>query len=112
MSAPWVGVDFDGTLAVYDGWQEPGTIGGPVMPMVDRIQKILGEGMTVKIFTARSTKLCHIAIREFCQYHFGEELEITNQKDRYMIYFFDDRAVRVVKNVGAVCCTHFDSGVN
>lgn len=34
---PWIGVDLDGTLAEYHGWQGPDNIGSPVQPMVERM---------------------------------------------------------------------------
>ncbi len=26
----WIGVDFDGTLATYDGWKGPSVLGEPI----------------------------------------------------------------------------------
>ncbi|MHB9009227.1 MAG: hypothetical protein ACYDC1_20140, partial [Limisphaerales bacterium] len=49
----WIGVDLDGTLAHYDGWQGAQYIGDPIAPMVERVQRWLAAGKTVKIFTAR-----------------------------------------------------------
>ena len=46
----WIGVDLDGTLAVYYDWE---IIGDPIPLMVERVQQWLKEGKHVKIFTAR-----------------------------------------------------------
>ena len=32
----WIGVDFDGTLATYNGWND-GKLGEPIPLMVDRV---------------------------------------------------------------------------
>ena len=52
--AGWIGVDLDGTLAHYGGWVEPERIGQPIAPMVARIKEWLGQGIEVRIFTARA----------------------------------------------------------
>lgn len=49
----WIGVDLDGTLAEYNGWQGIDHIGKPIPKMVNRVKKWLSEGVQVKIFTAR-----------------------------------------------------------
>lgn len=49
----WIGVDLDGTLAHYSGWQGIDHIGAPIAPMVERVKRWLAEGRSVKIFTAR-----------------------------------------------------------
>ena len=53
MSEGWIGVDLDGTLAEYLGWQGMGHIGEPIAPMVERVKAWLAEGKDVRIFTAR-----------------------------------------------------------
>jgi len=40
---PWIGVDLDGTLAVYDGWRGPEHIGPPVPAMVERVKRWNGK---------------------------------------------------------------------
>ena len=104
----WVGFDIDGTLAVYDGWKGPEHIGEPVPAMIDLIKSLLARGMTVKIFTARvcsclSEQEIHIAkqaIEQWCLKHIGEKLEITSEKDVFMIEYYDDRAIQVEYNTG------------
>lgn len=50
----WVGVDLDGTLAEYHGWDD-GRIGRPIEVMVRRIKLWLERGREVKIMTARAS---------------------------------------------------------
>ena len=40
----WIGVDLDGTLAYYDGWQGIDHIGEPILPMLNRVTKWLEQG--------------------------------------------------------------------
>lgn len=49
----WIGVDLDGTLAVYDGWKGCDHIGEPIQEMVNRVRMWISKGERVKIFTAR-----------------------------------------------------------
>ena len=53
MSDGWIGVDFDGTLAEYNGWVAPTHCGAPVPAMVERVKEWLRQGWEVRIFTAR-----------------------------------------------------------
>lgn len=109
----WIGVDLDGTLAHYTGWQGPDTIGAPIPAMVDRVKKWLENGREVRIFTARAwlpveateaMRQEHVwtlrAITEWCKAHIGHELPITCSKDYGMIELWDDRCVQVVLNEG------------
>lgn len=122
MKRKTIAVDLDGTLAFYDKYRGPTTIGEPVKPMVDRVRRWLGEGHKVIIFTARVDagngyrqrspyiKLSREelraqivkAIEDWCLEHLGEKLEITNQKDHRMSEFWDDRAVAVERNTGKI----------
>ena len=97
----WIGVDLDGTLAVYDGWKGGDQIGDPVPAMAFRIRKWLSEDKEVKIFTARACVPEQIpVINEWCFKHFGVALEVTNVKDFAMIELWDDRAIQVEMNTG------------
>lgn len=99
----WIGVDLDGTIAKYDGWQGPTHIGEPIPEMVNRVKIWLGEGKQVRIFTARvSDQDLYIieAIEKWCLEHVGKILPITNVKDYAMIELWDDRAVQVIPNTG------------
>lgn len=99
----WIGVDLDGTLAEYDGWQGPYHVGAPIPKMVARVKRWLAGGYAVKIMTARvwdpdSAVVC--AIQDWTEKHIGVRLPVTNQKDYDMIELWDDRAVQVIPNTG------------
>lgn len=107
----WIGVDLDGTLAHYEGWQGAQHIGAPLAPMVDRVKCWLAAGKTVKIFTARmhghgmpiiggGIEDAKTPIEEWCRQHIGQALEVTNVKDFGMIELWDDRAIQVESNTG------------
>lgn len=100
----WIGVDFDGTLAVYDGWKGIGVFGDPIQPMVKRVKDWLANGVVVKIFTARWHNGPEEieAIRKWCELHIGEALPVTATKDYAMIELWDDRCVQVEMNKGTV----------
>jgi hypothetical protein len=66
----WIGVDLDGTLAHYDGWDGWNVIGPPIPLMLERVKLWLDQGKDVRIITA------------------------------HMIEQWDDRAVQVVSNTG------------
>jgi hypothetical protein len=112
----WIGVDFDGTLAHYEGWNG-GQLGKPIPAMLERVKSWLAKGMTVKIFTARVgttgqiTAIGHTddsdfadeqrkKIQDWCLEHVGQVLEVTATKDFAMIELWDDRAVQVKANTG------------
>ena len=100
----WIGVDLDGTLAKYNGWNN-GEIGEPVPLMVKRVKGWIAEGVIVKIFTARISieedrDLVVEKIQDWTQKHIGERLEVTNQKDYSMVELWDDRAIQVIPNKG------------
>jgi hypothetical protein len=115
---PWIGVDFDGTLATYEGWQ--GTkLGKPIPRMVNRVKQWLAEGKEVRIMTARvsgrneASRLKNgeemwlandheIAIQNWCIEHIGRSLPVTAEKDFEMKELWDDRAVSVEFNTGVI----------
>ena len=115
----WIGVDLDGTLAEYHGWND-GKIGPPIPAMVERVKRWLDEGKTVKILTARVSSSGHYsleskrfadaefvfeqhkAILRWCIAVFGCPLEVTASKDFKMIELWDDRAVTVEPNTGKI----------
>lgn len=112
----WIGVDLDGTLAIYGGWT--GEIGPPVLPMVNRVKAWLAQGVEVRIVTARvactyqdvaeSGKCDDVAfateqralIEAWCERYIGQKLRVTAQKDFAMITLYDDRCVQVEANTG------------
>lgn len=105
----WIGVDLDGTLAHYEGWVSVTHIGKPIAPMVDRVKRWIEGGHDVRIFTARISQRtgeeiaeARGAIERWCMEHLGRVLEITNIKDWAMSELWDDRAVQVEPNTGAI----------
>jgi hypothetical protein len=103
MNPGWIGVDLDGTLAEYDQWEGPTTIGAPIPAMVDRVRRWLDEGRQVRIFTARMFEggdEVADAIREWTREHIGTPLPATCVKDFDMVELWDDRAVAVEANTG------------
>ena len=115
----WIGVDLDGTLAVYRGWNG-GEIGEPVPAMVERVKRWLAEGQDVRIFTARvgvcgeySDESLRTANEDFareqetligdwCERHLGVRLKVTAVKDFTLVELWDDRAIQVVANTGQI----------
>jgi hypothetical protein len=118
MAKGWIGVDLDGTLAVYDGWSGANQIGEPIQPMLDRVLQWLDDGEDVRIFTARVSGLFHpndsksyeesktswLAIDAWCKRYIGRSLPITSIKDFNMIALYDDRCVQVETNTGKLVC--------
>lgn len=103
---PWIGVDLDGTLAVWEEWGK--AIGAPVPAMMHRVRAWLDAGIKVKIFTARAADPELIpAVRDWLSTHGLQELEITNAKDTDMVEMWDDRAVTVVRNTGVAVRLHY-----
>ena len=108
MSEGWIGVDLDGTLAEYLGWQGMGHIGEPIAPMAERVRAWLAVGKDVRIFTARvcsiqSQEDIDIFLREYtrwCFRVFGRQLPVTCEKDWKMIELWDDRCVQIMPNTG------------
>lgn len=99
----WIGVDLDGTLAEYRGWQGPEHIGPPIPKMVERIKKWLAHGLEVRVFTARVAHPHPGVVRrieDWCLAHIGHVLPVTATKDYAMIELWDDRAVQVIPNTG------------
>jgi len=111
----WIGVDLDGTLAEYHGWND-GIIGPPIPLMVERVKRWIAESRDVRIFTARVCEIDDIPpadwpthhlsrelvvpIQHWCLTHLGKVLPITNKKDFWMVELWDDRCVRVECNQG------------
>lgn len=105
MSRGWIGVDLDGTLAHYEGWQGIEHIGEPVPAMLARVKRWLGEGREVRIFTARcQTPEAVPHIKAWLDLHGLGGLQITNVKDFAMDELWDDRCVQVAPNTGRATC--------
>jgi hypothetical protein len=114
--AGWIGVDLDGTLAVYPhSFPE---IGPPVPAMLERVRNWLAEGQDVRIFTARVGVVTGLRndegqeadvpfaldqaqkIEAWCLLHLGRVLPVTATKDFTMMELWDDRCVQVIPNQG------------
>jgi hypothetical protein len=118
MSEPkkrWIGVDLDGTLAIFgcDWPNDYKQIGEPVMPMVKKVRQWIADGEDVKIFTARmdcfhpifghvSAEDVRRPIEEWCLKHLGKVLPITNRKDYWCKAIYDDRARQVETDTGRI----------
>lgn len=107
----WIGVDLDGTLVEYHGWQGKDHLGAPLPVMVARVKQWIAEGRDVRIFTARvapaslavnqdSLDSVLIPIERWCQRHLGQVLQVTHEKDLGMAELWDDRCKQVVTNTG------------
>jgi hypothetical protein len=100
----WIGVDLDGTLAHYEGWNN-GAIGAPIPAMLLRVKKWMKEGREVRIFTARISDRRYaervvVEIQAWLRVHGLPTLKVTNCKDLAMVELWDDRCVQVEKNTG------------
>ncbi len=99
----WIGVDLDRTLAHYDEFRGEAHIGAPIAPMVERVKTWLAEGRSVRVLTARANSPISVAaIEEWCREHIGQPLPVTAEKDYHMICLYDDRAIQVEPNTGAI----------
>jgi len=108
---PWIGVDLDGTLAFYDKFVSWDHIGDPIPKMVDKVKEWLKKGIVVKVLTARLSFVSRSingvsyedmadVIKKWCKKHIGTELEVTSEKDCFMLGFCDDSAVQIDPNTG------------
>ncbi len=98
--AGWIGVDLDGTLAHYEGWND-GKIGEPIPAMMERVKKWVQREVEVRIFTARASDPTLVKQVEAWLCDQGlPALQVTNVKDFEMIELWDDRAIQVIPNTG------------
>lgn len=107
----WIGVDLDGTLAVYNGVQGHDCIGEPVEEMKERVLRWHEADIKVKIFTARvsgdaaETAQAKYYIQKWLKENGFPPFEITCIKDYYMTELYDDRCVQVEFNSGKLLGT-------
>ena len=111
----WIGVDLDGTLAEYNGFQGHDLIGEPVPAMKERVMRWHDAGIKVKIFTARvggddDDGIAGVARARFYIAKWLDEngfppFEITCKKDYCMVELYDDRCVQVEFNTGKLLGT-------
>lgn len=117
MSKSWIGVDLDRTLAVRNHGDPISKIGRPIEMMVNRVRLWHADGIRVKIVTARVASCEHDRedqrrlVRSWCLDIFGVDMEVTSEKDRYMLELWDDLAVRVQPNIGIAMSASRDSGM-
>lgn len=103
---PWIGVDLDGTLAEYQGWQGVDQIGKPIPAMMERVKEWLAQGLKVKIMTARVSgdKAEAVVAQHYIEKWLADnglpDLEVTCTKDYGMTELYDDRAIQVIMNTG------------
>jgi hypothetical protein len=122
----WIGVDLDGTAAIYTTWKRWDDIGEPIPKMIERIKAWIAEGITVKIFTARvgfESDRCKISgevftkdamtavIQRWTLKHIGKKLAVTATKDFAMRELWDDRAIQVVANTGLTIADEYESEI-
>ena len=101
--APWIGVDLDGTLAHWDSDASFDCIGKPIPSMLSFVQRMVENGLRVKIFTARAGEPSQLPlIRKWLCSNGLPPLEITNIKDYGMQRLYDDRSIQVEKNTGRI----------
>lgn len=109
----WIGIDLDGTLAVYTGWKGATDIGEPIAPMVEAVKEHMKMGREIRIFTARVSHdgslarrkdaiEAEIAIDSWCRKVFGTTFKVTNVKDYGMVALYDDRCIQVHTNTGII----------
>lgn len=96
-----IAIDFDGTIAEYDGWKGVGVFGKPIKGAVGSINSLKKEGWKIIIWTTRGeTEL----IREYLSKHeipfdsinenlLGTPKNVSDKKVTADIYI-DDRAIR------------------
>ena len=93
---PWVGFDFDGTLAKEYTFE-------PIKPMVDRLRTYLRNGTECRILTARGNDPDGInLVKTWLREQGFPDLQVTSKKDYQMIVLYDDRARQVIQNEGTV----------
>lgn len=96
-----IALDFDGTLAHYEGWTGPCNYGAPIPFMVAKVKLHLTLGDKFTIFTARADRKEEVeGIRNWLKEHGLPAFDITNIKSPQFTQFWDDRAVHIEKNTG------------
>lgn len=99
----WIGVDLDGTLAFWTGDH---TVIGKPTDLLEQVKSWLAAGEDVRIFTARVAEdpygIQRAMIEAWCIEYIGQKLPVTCVKDRWCKRIYDDRAVQVEYNTGAI----------
>lgn len=98
---PWVGVDLDGTLVPSSAFKGIHQVGNPIPNMLARVKDWVEAGIIVKIMTARASHPDGIPpVKKWLKKHGLPDLEVTNQKDFFMLELWDDRAIQVIEDTG------------
>lgn len=101
-----VACDLDGTLARYDGWKGENHIGEVIPSIKAAIESVQKEGGEVWIFTARlsggDVARAHTVIESWLAKNGIKVSGVTATKYKFFTHFWDDRAIQVVKNEGAM----------
>jgi TusA-related sulfurtransferase len=99
----YIAFDFSGTLAKHkkqttDKFQP----GEPVPNMIAIAKGFLAKGYKIKILTVHAKHPEAVkTIQDWCVKNLGQKVdEVTNIKKKGMIQFWDDRAIRVVRDQG------------
>jgi hypothetical protein len=123
---PWIAVDLDGTVAIWERWVRWDHIGKPIPKMVERIRGWIAAGKKVKIFTARvafDEDVCSISGERFSREdmqeviwrwtlkHIGTPLESTATKDFAAEEIWDDKAIGVVANTGLTVADEYEAEI-
>lgn len=103
---PWIGFDFDSTLAIYlTATNGLNHVGRPIEHMIALVKEIIALGWDVKILTARASFGYHAKqkIVEWLKNNgIAQTCEITNVKDPFCVLLFDDRSYHVTPNSGEI----------
>lgn len=89
--------DFDGVLAMYEGWKGRNHFGEPVPGMRELLQDLKSDGWRIVVFTTRGCT----EVREWCEKHnipidyVNMNPEITGQNPSKPVasFYVDDRAI-------------------
>ena len=86
-------IDFDGTLALYDGWRDKHVFGMPIRGMRDFVRKMIRKGWQYSVFTARDWDEWG-SIAKWLEFHrFPPPVGVTNLKRMEFTWILDDRAI-------------------
>lgn len=108
---PWIGVDFDGTLAEHPKGEFKEKDLKPIGPMVSRVKRWLKDGKDVHILTARASRESFSKkkvkkqtkiIQKWCKRYLGRKLPVTAEKNQALAAIYDNIAYHVVKDTGRV----------
>lgn len=115
-------IDLDGSLAEYD-FDNPDheNVGKPIEESVKRVKEALAKGEEVWVFTARisasddsfeqgvQAAQAFVTVAEWVKKHIGQDLPITNIKNRRWKEMLDDRGRELIPNLGIELRTLVDS---